>query len=101
TVGFVSDPQSMIISNCGTADLIISNVVITGNDFILASNTCAGATLTRGGTNCTVSIQFAPTATGQRSGEVIIANNAADSPQVITLIGTGIPPAPLVCSAQL
>ena len=46
---------------------------------------------------CSISIAFAPTATGTRSGTVTIADAAPDSPHVITVSGVGLPnPVPMV-----
>ena len=40
---------------------------------------------------CQITVTFAPTATGERSATVSINDNAANSPQMITLTGTGTP----------
>jgi hypothetical protein len=41
------------------------------------------------GNRCVISLQFAPTAGGARSATLAITNNAADSPKLITLVGSG------------
>jgi hypothetical protein len=41
------------------------------------------------GLTCTFGVTFKPTATGTRTGLVVIADNAGDSPQFISLTGTG------------
>ena len=45
------------------------------------------------GATCTISITFAPTATGARSATVTVASNGAGSPQAIAVSGTGTPAA--------
>jgi hypothetical protein len=96
TVGSTGLVQSLTITNCGTAPLVITNIAITaGNagDFIvstctnvLAGSTCA--TIPTGGTYA-VSLKFAPTAGGPRSATLAITDNIADGPQSITLTGNG------------
>src|SRR5207253_3188850 len=52
------------------------------------TNTC-GASLAPGDT-CTINVTFAPTAIGARTGALTLADDAADSPQQVTLSGSGI-----------
>jgi hypothetical protein len=89
-VGSTGLVQTLIITNCGTTALVISNspVLIAGDtgDFIVASSTCA--TVPTGGT-CAVSLQFAPTAGGARSATLAITDNIIGGPQLVTLSGNG------------
>jgi len=39
--------------------------------------------------SCTIEIEFAPLLTGPRSGEAVIMDNAAASPQQVPLSGVG------------
>jgi hypothetical protein len=84
-VGTTSSPQTVTLTNTGTATLSITNVAISG-DFA-QTNTC-GASVTAGA-NCTISVTFTPTTTGNRYGSVTISDNAANSPQTILLAGNG------------
>jgi hypothetical protein len=52
------------------------------------TNTC-GSSLAAGG-SCTITVRFAPTATGAIDGSVSIFDNAPLSPQVVGLTGTGV-----------
>jgi hypothetical protein len=91
-VGMSSAVQMVTLSNTGTATLTISSIAITGTnsgDFS-QTNTC-GASLAVG-TNCSVSVTFKPTATGARSASLTITDNAANSPQSVSLTGTGTAP---------
>lgn len=44
------------------------------------------------GSTATITVGFAPTATGARTGTVSITHNAAGSPATVSLSGTGTPP---------
>jgi sugar lactone lactonase YvrE len=102
-VGTVSGSQSFTINNFGTGPLNFNSITVSG-DFV-SSNTCPAAL--PGGSNCTISVSYAPTVTGPESGAVTISDNAATGTQVVTLSGTGtapvggISPAALVFQPQL
>jgi FG-GAP-like repeat/Cep192 domain 4/HYDIN/CFA65/VesB-like, Ig-like domain/FG-GAP repeat len=84
-VGSRSAIQQVTLTNTGTAALSISSVAVSG-DF-LERNTC-GASIGIGA-NCTISVAFQPKARGTRTGAVNITDNALNSPQTISLTGTG------------
>jgi hypothetical protein len=44
------------------------------------------------GANCTITVTFAPITTGTLNSAIGIYDNAANSPQSITLTGTAVPP---------
>jgi len=88
-VGTSSAAQTVAVQNPGTAPLNISTIKITGLDassFHQANN--CGTTLAPGA-NCALSIVFKPTAVGSLNAAVSFTDNAAGSPQKITLSGTG------------
>src|SRR5260221_9977580 len=58
----------------------------TKTDFA-QSNTCGSRV--DAGKSCTISVTFTPIAVGARAGTVTITDNAAGSPQTLTLSGTG------------
>ena len=91
--GTKSSPLSVTFSNYGTATLNITSITTSG-DFSQTNN--CGSSLAAGGGNCTINVTFSPTATGSRTGEVTIADNAQGSPQTIQLSGNGATPAPAV-----
>ena len=93
-VGSTSSPQTLTITNSGTADLNISNVSLTGPNasafgFVPASQlpikVSAGATTT-------VNVTFSPTATGGANATLSVTSNAPGSPNSVTLSGTGTQP---------
>ena len=89
-VGTTSSAQVVTLTNTGNATMTISSLNTSG-DFSRSATTC-GSTLAAG-KNCTISVAFAPTAAGTRSGSLSIADNAAGSPQSVGLSGTGTAPA--------
>jgi hypothetical protein len=86
-VGTTSAAQTLTLNNTGTASLNITNIVPSG-DFG-ETNTCGTFVPVAG--SCTISVTFTPTATGTRSGAITITDNAANSPQTVSLTGTGTP----------
>jgi hypothetical protein len=87
-VGTTSTAQTVTFSNSGTATdaLGIASVAASG-DFKITSNTCLSSLAA--GSQCTVSIVFAPTQTGTRKGTLTIKDFNPNSPHIVTLTGTG------------
>ena len=86
TVGTISNPKKAILTNVGVVQVIVTNVTITG-DFAIKKNACAKGVSP--GATCNISITFTPTAKGARTGTLRIFDNAGNSPQVVSLTGTG------------
>jgi hypothetical protein len=86
TVGQTSSAQSLTLSNTGTSPLSISGIVKAGSAFAM-THTCPASLAV--GSSCTISSTFTPTAAGAASGSVTITSNATNSPQTISLSGTG------------
>ncbi|HYK34717.1 choice-of-anchor D domain-containing protein [Alloacidobacterium sp.] len=92
-VGSTTAAQVVTIKNTGTATLNLTSETITGTNatsFIKSATTC-GTTLAVAAT-CTVSVAFKPAAAGALKAALSIADNAAGSPQAVTLTGTGTAP---------
>lgn len=85
-VGGSSSAQPISVTNSGSGNLVVSDISVTG-DFT-QTNTCGNALSPS--VVCTISVIFAPTATGTRSGQLTITSNAPDSPQVINLTGNAV-----------
>lgn len=96
-VGVTSSSQPVVLKNTGVTALTISSIVATG-DFG-QTNDC-GSTV---GVNasCTISVTFTPTLRGTRNGAIAITDNAAASPQQVTLQGQGIGPAATLGAASV
>ena len=84
-VGATSAAQPVTLTNSGTATLTIASISASVN--FAQTNTCAG-TVTAGG-SCTINVTFTPPAVGAVAGTLTITDNAAGSPHVVTLAGTG------------
>jgi len=89
TVGTWSGLQAVTMTNTGTAALSITSIAVTGanaSQFVFA-NTC-GTSLAVGA-SCSIHGHFQPTSTGAMSAAIAITDSAANSPQSISLSGTG------------
>ena len=88
---------SMItVTNTGTADLEIGSITLRGDDpgqFSVTEQTCASRSIPPNGT-CTVTVRFTPTSAGAKTAWVDLSSNAADSPHLVAVTGTGRVAAP-------
>ncbi len=94
TQGTTTAPQVVTLTNSGGAPLQILSAVLSGfnaADFSISADTCSGSIAPNA--NCTISVVFSPQASGIRTTTLSITNNAANSPQTISVTGTAIPAA--------
>ncbi|HZZ40702.1 MAG TPA: choice-of-anchor D domain-containing protein, partial [Acidobacteriaceae bacterium] len=84
-----STTTTLKITNVGATDLSITNIGLKGADPLdfSAPNACP-ATLTAGN-SCTLLVTFTPKATKGRSATLVITDTAQNSPQSVSLSGTG------------
>ena len=82
-----SNSLPVVLTNGSSSSITISGVSATGPGFN-ASGISNGQTIAAGQT-ATLNVTFAPAATGNASGSVILLSNAANSPTGITLAGSG------------
>jgi 6-phosphogluconolactonase (cycloisomerase 2 family) len=84
TQGTSAGPQSVTLTNSGTAPLHISSVVVGGanSGVVNLSNACTAPAYAVGG-NCTIGVSIAPLATGLQSATITIVDDAANSPLAI------------------
>ena len=87
-VGTTSASQPVTLSNTGAATLTITSIVPSAN--FGESDNCGGSVAAGG--FCTISVTFSPTATGWLTGTLAITDNASNSPQTVSLRGTGTAP---------
>jgi uncharacterized repeat protein (TIGR01451 family) len=90
-VGQPSGAQTFTVTNTGNADLHMQSATATG-DFAISNDMCSAHVVPAGST-CTIGVTFDPSQTGSRTGTLSIVDDAADSPQVVSLSGTGTQPA--------
>jgi virginiamycin B lyase len=91
SVGDYSPPQSLTVTNTGTAPLKISPVQISSGDardFLVFYDSCSGNSL-RVGASCDIHVRFGPTAAGPRSATLALRSNDPVSPLRVALSGTG------------
>jgi HKD family nuclease len=88
-VGQTSAAQTVTVTNTGTASATITAIQLTGNttDFTQIATTCA--TTLAAGASCTLSITFTPQSAVTFSLTVTVTDSATNSPQSLTLTGTG------------
>ncbi len=96
-LGVTSKADNVILTNTGVSTLNIGSIAASG-DFAIPSKTC-GSTLAANA-KCTVKVTFTPTQTGTRSGALTFTDNAPNSPQTVSLTGTGIEPATLTPASE-
>src|SRR5208282_3015356 len=97
TMGLSSEPMSVTLTNSGTGALNFSAApAITGanmGDFTITANTCVmGTPVAANGGTCTVTLTFKPSTTTMESASLNFADDAAGSPQMVSLTGTGVAP---------
>ena len=84
-VNSTSGAKAVTLTNNQTVVLNISSIAATG-DFG-QTNTC-GASLAAA-THCAISVTFTPTTTGALMGTLTITDSASNSPQTVSLTGSG------------
>jgi len=94
-VGQTSATQTVTLTS-NNAATGFNGVTVSGPDpsAFLTSSNCPSV-ISRSA-SCTVSVAFAPTATGPLSATLSITDSAVNSPQLVTLTGTGTATGPIV-----
>jgi hypothetical protein len=90
-VGTTSPAQTVTVTNTGTSSVFFNAETQGGAnaiDFLDLNSQCVGVTIAPGA-SCALTLQFKPSATGTRTGTIALTDNAAGSPQIINLTGTG------------
>jgi hypothetical protein len=80
-------PSVVTLMNAGTEPLQISSIATAG-DFAETNN--CGTTLPGGGGICTINVTFTPTVLSNETEVLAITDNAAGSPHLVSLTGTGV-----------
>ena len=89
TVG-VTNTQTLVISNPGTANLSVTQASLTGTGFSFS-----GLTLPLSvppGASSAFTVSFTPASASSLSGNLTLVNNTLNSPLVVALAGTGVAP---------
>ncbi len=91
-VGSTSTTQTVTVVNSGGADMGSITATIEGEDISIhgftAVNHCGGILLLPG-SSCLIDVSFAPQQVGSLAATLSVASNASNSPQSVSLTGTG------------
>jgi HYDIN/CFA65/VesB family protein len=91
-VATTSSPVTLTLDNSGTAPLNIAGISFANSNGEFAQTNSCGASLAVGA-NCSISVTFTPSKVGSATAASLnVADNAADSPQSITIKGNGVTP---------
>jgi hypothetical protein len=85
-VGTTSPPKNVTLRNNLDTNLTGISYKAT-KPFAVSASTC-GTTLASN-SSCTISVTFTPTVTGTVTGTLTIRDSANNSPQIVSLTGTG------------
>jgi len=96
TTGQSSNAQTIVLKSLGSQSVSLTSIQISGAnaaDFSETDNCIASPVLPTNHT-CSISVIYAPAAAGASQATLFISDNAAGSPQGITLLGTAVAPPP-------
>jgi hypothetical protein len=88
-VGTTSAPHNATLKNNLSTSLTISSLTFSGanaGDYAQTNN-CGSSLAAKSA--CTISVTFTPTATGTRTATLNVNDSANNSPQQVSLTGTG------------
>lgn len=91
--GTTSGAQTVVLTNNGPNALTITSTASSPSQFG-QTNTCSGSIAA--GATCSIQVTFSPTAATSYSGTLTLTNSASNSPQTVSLSGTGTTAAPAV-----
>ena len=88
-ISTTSAAKTVTLTNVGTTTLTMTGIAVTGTNAVDFAQTHTCGTSLAAGASCRFSVTFKPTASGTRSAALSVTDNAAGSPQKVTLSGTG------------
>jgi HYDIN/CFA65/VesB family protein len=91
-VNTTSAAQTLTLSNPGIGDLHVTTITLSGAnapDFAITSDACSNSTVAQGA-NCALELTFHPAALGGRNTTLTINDDALNSPQTLSVSGTGV-----------
>ena len=97
-LGSTALPQTVVLSHPPGGDPVTFGAfTLSGDSDFERSGTCGPGVQLLAGQQCTVIINFRPSAVGSRNASLSIASDAGNAPTSLTLTGTGEPaPSPVV-----
>jgi subtilase family serine protease len=91
--GSTSVPKIVTLTNNTSSSLSVSSVALAGTnvgEFAVSSDTCGSSV--GGHSSCTMGVMFEPVTPGAKTAFLTVTDSANNSPQSVTLSGTGIAP---------
>jgi hypothetical protein len=90
-VGTTSASKTVMLTNTGNTPLTLGTLTVSGNFALVSGSgtTCSNNGTVAAGASCSINVTFKPTAKGNNTGSAKITDNALNSPQSISLSGTG------------
>ena len=85
-LGTTSTVKTITLSNTGSAPLNLNSILASGD--YSQTNNCPASL--NSGTNCTINVSFAPSATGSRSGYLTVNDTDPAFLQTVALTGSGV-----------
>lgn len=82
-----SGGQVVTLTNTGTAPMTIAGLAMQSGAQFSLTNTCSGSLAPAD--SCGVTVTFTPTSVGSQTDNIIVTTNAASSPDLIAVSGTG------------
>ncbi len=89
TLGTSSPAQTVTLTNNQSTTLSITGITSSLVDYSVNSSCPISPSTLAGGASCTASVTFQPTATGNRPGTLSFVDGANNSPQKVSLRGSG------------
>ncbi len=94
STAFLTTSKTLFVTakNANTVAITVSSVGLTGTnagDFVIKSNTC-GASIAPN-VSCKIGVAFAPGTIGLKQATLMLSDSATNSPQLVSLSGTGTP----------
>ena len=88
-VGAASKGQTVLLANNQSTPLTITSINSSLSDFQITSTCPIRPNSLAAGASCATSVVFKPTTTGTRTGTLSFVDNANNSPQTVSMAGTG------------
>jgi hypothetical protein len=92
-VSTASPPQTVTVTNSGSAPLVVGRIATTGDFNETDDCTTAPVGVSH---SCTIQVQFLPTVTGERSGVLTVYGNVAGGQSTVSLSGSGSPASAII-----
>jgi hypothetical protein len=98
-IGTTSAPQAVSLINNSSVTLNLANIGFTGSNSgnFSQNNNCGSAVAA--GASCTINVAFSPNAAGTFTATLNVTDDAGNSPQTASVIGTGASPVTLSASS--